>query len=165
MRLLHYSNEEFEFDPTMEYRDFHYSKPNGLWVSVEGEDDWKWWCEAEEFQLENLTVSYEVKLKENANILYLNSPEELFAFTKELFAFTKKYPFATRVFDKEYDTYKLNWAKIKEKYQGIIIPKYFWECRLALESNWYYGWDCASGCIWDLNCIDEFNLTKEEEGK
>ena len=32
--------------------------------------------------------------------------------------------------------------------------------------NWYYTWDVASGCIWDLNAIDNIELkhtlTKEE---
>ncbi len=53
-------------------------------------------------------------------------------------------------------TYQLEWDKVKDKYQGIIIAPYQWECRLALETCWYYGWDCASGCIWDLDCIKEF---------
>ena len=28
---------------------------------------------------------------------------------------------------------------------------------------WYYGWDCASGCIWDVSCIEEFKLRKNDE--
>ena len=153
MKLIHYANAEFSLEPKEYDQELltWKAKPNGLWVSVQGKDDWKNWCESEEFRVENLAVSYEVKLKKNANICYLKSKEELFDFTK-------KYPSKTRVFDPDSDTYQLNWSEISEHYQGIIIPKYLWECRLALESSWYYGWDCASGCIWDLECIKEFKL-------
>lgn len=60
-------------------------------------------------------------------------------------------------------TYELDWLKVKQKYQGIIIAPYQWKCRMAQETKWYYGWDCASGCIWDLDCIDEFKLIEINE--
>ena len=44
---------------------------------------------------------------------------------------------------------------------GIIISPYQWDCRLALESGWYYGWDCSSGCIWDISCIQDFIFLEE----
>ena len=25
---------------------------------------------------------------------------------------------------------------------------------------WYHGWDCASGCIWDLKAIDSINVRR-----
>jgi hypothetical protein len=28
-----------------------------------------------------------------------------------------------------------------------------WECRLDPAAAWYYGWDCASGCVWNLEVI------------
>jgi len=153
MKLIHYTNEKFSLE-TREYNqnDVHWNaKPHGLWVSIEGDYDWKWWCEAETFQLENLAVSYEIKLKWKSKILRLKS-------AKEILEFTKLYRLTTRGFDSENDTYQINWHEVKKKYQGIIIAPYQWSCRLALESCWYYGWDCASGCIWDLDCIKEFKL-------
>lgn len=156
MRLIHYAHEEFALVPR-KYDQSELSwqaKPNGLWVSVE--HHWKWWCEAEEFNLENLVVSYEVKLKKKANILYLRTEEEVFEFAK-------LYPWLRKQWDDPIgrdlcQAYELDWNKVKAKYQGIIIAPYQWNCRLSPKSNWYYGWDCASGCIWDLDCIKEFKL-------
>lgn len=163
MKLIHYSPREIEFQNNYLYDQnevkFH-SKPNGLWVSVEGEDDWKNWCLDEKFCLERLRFSYEIVLKNNANILYLTTP-------KEIYEFSEKYSWRSRPrisggFDPKEDTHELNWFEIKNKYQGIIISPYQWECRLALESSWYYGWDCSSGCIWDMNCIDFMEFIGED---
>lgn len=153
MKFIHYTHEEFEIEPRdYDQSKLHWqSKPRGLWFSVEGPEDWKWWCEAENFCIENLKISYELKIKEKSKILWIETE-------KDIFEMTNKYPMRTRSYDIFSDTYQLNWKKVKEEYQGIVIPKYFWECRLALESCWYYGWDCASGCIWDVDCIEEFKL-------
>jgi hypothetical protein len=162
MKLIHYTNEKFSLEPK-QYNQSEIiwkSKPNGLWVSVEGEDGWKEWCESEEFRLENLVISYEVKLKKKANILHLRTHEEIINFSK-------LYPFIKPQWDTPEGrlicaSYEIDWEKVAENYEGIIISPYQWECRLARESSWYYGWDCASGCIWDLECIKEFKLRKEK---
>lgn len=150
--LIHYSDQPFTLDLSYDYRqschNWH-AKPVGLWFSVEGPYDWKWWCEGENFRVDHLAVAYKITLKRDANIIYLNNPEELYVFTQ-------KYNRPTRFWDPEQDTYQLRWEDIKALYQGIIIPNYLWDCRLALESSWYYGWDCSSGCIWDLTCIESF---------
>ncbi len=162
MRLIHYTNEEFKLEPReYDQDDFRrQAKPHGLWISVEGELDWKSWCEGENYILENLAISYEVKLKKKAKILHLKTDADIFRFTK-------KYPYmkTARPSPEERvtpDTYELDWKKVKEEYQGIIIAPYQWNCRLALGSSWYYGWDCASGCIWDISCIKEFKLMEKK---
>jgi hypothetical protein len=157
MRLIHYTEKEFELEPRVydQAKLKWYAKPHGFWVSVEGEDDWKEWCEKENFRTEGLLVSYDVILKENAKILHLKT-------TYEIIEFTKIYNRSTRPC---FDTYEINWVKLKDLYQGIIIAPYQWDCRLALETSWYYTWDCASGCIWDLDCIEEFKLRKMEYAK
>ncbi len=159
MRLIHYSKNPIGCLENREYsqKDLNWqAKPNGLWLSVEGckgtnNYNWKQWCESEGFNLSCLAICYEVILHENANIIHLKS-------AKEIFEFSKFYPLKTRHWDAEWDTYQLQWDEVKEKHQGIIIAPYQWECRLALETCWYYGWDCASGCIWDINCIKEFKM-------
>jgi hypothetical protein len=158
MNLIHYTKEKFSLEPG-EYPQSELSwnaKPNGLWVSVEGPYDWKWWCESVGFNLYDLAVSYEITLKENAKILFLDTEAEIFGMAK-------KYPYEIENFNSYLDTYQLNWNEIKKEYQGIIIPQYFWACRMSLYSCWYYGWDCASGCIWDLSCIEEFKLKENME--
>jgi hypothetical protein len=156
MRLIHYTNEKFSLEPR-KYEQAELSwqaKPNGIWFSVEAENvgyNWKEWCELERFQLQSLQYSYDIILKEYAKIIHLKTSEEIFQFTK-------KYPLKTRDWDVEWDTYQLEWNEVKKIYQGIIISPYQWPCRLSLESCWYYGWDCSCGCIWDLDCIEEFKL-------
>lgn len=51
----------------------------------------------------------------------------------------------------------LDWAAIGKLYDGIIIAPYLWERRLNGGAMWYYGWDCASGCIWNPRAISEVN--------
>lgn len=158
MRLIHYSDREVNLKP-MDYDQSLLSwqaKPNGLWLSVEGPYDWKNWCEGEGFRIENLVVSYEIKLKEDSKILYLQTE-------KEVYNMAIRFPLKSRTWDQEIDSYCLNWPEVKKKYQGIIIPQYQWECRLSQQSCWYYGWDCACGCIWDLSCIEEFKLLESNE--
>jgi hypothetical protein len=126
-----------------------FKKPVGLWVSVDEEYGWKEWCLIEGFRLESLSYKYEVVLKSNANVIILTTKEEIIDFSAKYF---KKGEYW---FDS-----KLDWAKVKETYQGIIITPY--QDGLDEEYSWYYGWDCASGCIWDVSCIKEFNLIEHK---
>lgn len=163
MKLIHYTESPIELEP----RDYHQSellfqaKPHGLWFSVEIDEpllnnyNWKEWCEMEGFRVAALNVSYQIVLKEDANILHLKTEQEILEFTKQ-------FALKTRYWDAEWDTYNIKWDEVKEKYQGIIISPYQWNCRLALETSWYYGWDCSCGCMWDLSCIKEFILQREK---
>jgi hypothetical protein len=163
MKLIHYASEKFSLEP----REYDQSKltwqikPNGLWFSVQGLYDWKWWCEEENYELEKLVVSYELKLKEHVNILYIQTEDEIFNFAKQ-------YPYLRERWNEPIGRdlcqgYELDWNKVKSRYQGMIISPYQWNCRLSPKSNWYYAWDCASGCIWDLDCIEEFKLMETHE--
>lgn len=165
MKLIHYTDIPFTLEPR-KYDQEEYpwkNKPRGLWVSVEGKYDWKCWCEAEGFCLEDLNVSYEVKLKKNAKILHLGTPQEIIDLCN-LFPYLRPQwddPVGRRICR----SYEVNWPKLAQEYQGIVIAPYQWDCRLADECSWYYGWDCASGCIWDIDCIEEFNLQELPHGQ
>lgn len=125
-------------------------KPCGLWVSVEGlgHFGWKDWCESEEWgALANAegqakTLMYEIVLAADANILRLSTPGDIDQFTSEYAA--DRHP------GQEPD-----WQRFAAKYQGIIIAPYSYERRMTQHTLWYYGWDCASGCIWDAAAIAE----------
>lgn len=149
MKLIHYTDKKFSFENRQynQYKLMYNAKPNGFWVSIKGDDDWKSWCESENFNLDKLVVSYEVKLKKNANIIHLKTPIEVFEFGKK---------FYLKNSDWQLKNYcgQIKWDDVKNNYQGIIISPYQWVCRMAVESRWYYGWDCASGCIWDLDCVE-----------
>lgn len=48
--------------------------------------------------------------------------------------------------------FSIDWPAAAKRYAGIEIPHYSWRHRL--EFSWYYGWDVASGCVWDAGCIE-----------
>ncbi len=117
-------------------------KPRGLWVSVKGDSDWKEWCESGGFRLDTLTCETRVILDDNHNILLLSGPGELDAFTME-YEGIPEYPGDRRI----------DWDLVASRYDGIVIAPYFWQRRMAEHTRWYYGWDCASGCIWNPAAI------------
>ena len=120
-------------------------KPKGLWVSVE--DAWEEWCKEQEYQLSHLKVKVKVELLAYNNVLWLYTEEEFEEF-QCLFGVSR------------YDSLLINWRKVAEEYGGIIISPYFWGFRLASNSLWYYGWDCASGCIWNEEEVENLEETK-----
>jgi len=154
--LIHYSYAPLDH---LSFRDQSKSavKPKGLWVSVEnGNDDgWKDWCLSEEFKLRNLNSESEVVLKTEAKILILKSIADIHAFTE---MYKTKPPYIKDCSEVYNGTTYINWSAVAEKHQGIIITPYQYGCRLNDNCFWYYGWDCASGCIWDPMAIKEVNL-------
>jgi hypothetical protein len=77
---------------------------------------------------------------------------------------------ALRAFTTEFgDLTAINWAAVATKYVGIEIAPYQWSCRTSLQ--WYYGWDVASGCVWDADAVQltylgrlaEFAAAENEE--
>ena len=144
MNLSHYHSVPFELDHEYKYHQSTGPKPSGLWVSVDGEYDWREWCTVEGFNTEDLAVQHRVILKPDANIWHLTEPEQL-----------RRVP--TR--DMHHVRWDVPWPRIAEDFQGIIISPYQWSVRMEL--LWYYGWDCASGCIWDLSAIEKMEVMDE----
>lgn len=151
-RLIHFSDSKI--DEPLRDVDAQESgrKPKGFWISVEGGDDgWKSWCEAEGFALDKFEVSYEIKLVEMPNIKIISNALDLDCFHEKY-----KEPISPEAV---YVRDHINWNRVADEYKGIIIAPYIWERRLEGDaSSWYYGWDCASGCIWDTSAIDSINL-------
>lgn len=161
IKTFHYSSEPEELDVSKIYDQILFYKPNGLWFSVEDEEDdqtWKTWCEAEEFCPENLVCCHEITFKTSAKILYLKSFDEILDFTKKYNA-THLFPFS-KVMDES--SFTIDWEVISQEYDGIIIAPYCWNARLDHNTSWYYTWDCASGCIWNLNQIESMKLITQE---
>lgn len=129
-----------------------YDKPNGLWVSVDGDQDWREWCESESFCDINAMLRYSVTLAPHANILVLGGPFGIDAFTAQ-YALTRH----------GIDRYGIDWPSVASAYQGIIIAPYCWQRRMSDHTSWYYGWDCASGCIWDASAIGSINMASPLE--
>lgn len=132
---------------------FEASKPSGLWVSVDGEYGWPEWNVDNEYSDLDARHRYRVTLAGDADILWLTEPDQLHTFSR-------LYPAddgaARRWGDLVgMDPRFIDWPAVAARHQGIIITPYQWECRM--ETLWYYGWDCASGCIWDSSAISELS--------
>lgn len=140
--LCHYSEKPFIFNPQKTYSQEDHFKPVGLWLSVEGENGWKEWCETENFHLNGLTFKTIFELSPDANILHITSEAELDNFSK-IFALPNS----------KHDLRSINWHNVKNLYDGIIIAPYIWQRRHTLHTFWYYSWDCASGCIWNCSIL------------
>jgi hypothetical protein len=116
-------------------------KPRGLWVSAASERSWSAFCESIGLPLGSFC--YDVHLAADAHILFIDDAAGLDSFTEE---------FGTAVplgFMKGID-----WPGVAAQYQGILVVPYIHQRRLTLHTLWYYGWDCAGGCIWDATAID-----------
>jgi hypothetical protein len=141
-RLLHYCAKPTAFDLQREYpAGLRADKPHGLWLSVEGKDDWESWCRDAEFELDSLALKYELVLRPDANILRIGSLYQLDDFDHE---------FGTG--DRDRHVSGIDWTTVRSRWDGIIISPYLWGRRLEL--MWYYGWDCASGVIWNLRSVE-----------
>ena len=49
----------------------------------------------------------------------------------------------------------IDWPRVANDYAGIEICPYLSSKRNDDDSFWYYGWDVASGCVWDPSGIKE----------
>jgi hypothetical protein len=148
MRLLHYSKEPLTRIVSTAHgeRACGSGKTPGLWVSVEGEDDWREWCEREDFPIGGLV--YEIRLAVHANVLHIKTVDELDCFADQ---YRKQSDGYWRRSD--YDA--IDWLRVRADYQGIIIAPYQWARR---SEPWYYCWDVASGVIWDADAVESFTF-------
>ena len=147
-RRFHFSSDKLVLDTKVTEHingSFGNTKPNGLWYSIGY--SWKTWCYMEAFHLEGF--QYRTQLYINPNkVLHLNA-------VKDIDRFTKKYGVDSYV-SKDgtlTDTVRIDWTKVAEKWCGIEISPYQWSRRLTGGAGWYYGWDIASGCIWDTSIL------------
>lgn len=122
-------------------------KPRGLWVSVDGEDDWPSFCERENFRNLNTQAHYRVHLSEDANIRYVTTEHELIEFHDE---------FSDTLIS---SLPRPDWSRVAEQYQGVIFSPYQWSMRLN-GPTWYYGYDCASGCLWSKEAVQSIELVR-----
>lgn len=148
-RLIHYSDEPLTRVTSLPQSGDPYNwhggrKPRGLWVSVEGEQDWREWCKSEDFRNVDEQIATEVILRADHNVLKIGTDLDMLAFHRE---YRAPHYAGMEVID---------WPRVATLYQGIIIAPYRWGQRLGEPcSGWYYSWDCASGVIWDADAVAE----------
>jgi hypothetical protein len=125
-------------------REFGLPKPRGLWYGVG--DSWLRWCESEQLDWIH-HYTYALTLAPGANILRLKS-------LADLTRFQNKYGFHhPGMFEDEKYT-DIDWPRVAKDYDGIEIAPYIWRARFTM--LWYYGWDVASGCIWNARAVKSF---------
>lgn len=125
-------------------------KPKGLWYGIGPS-----WAEWAYYNMPDMIKPYIFKLELNKKkMLVIESVRELDAFEK---IHKVEHPVVPRM------SY-IDWQKVAGKYMGIQIAPYLWQRRM--HSFWYYGWDCASGCIWTPAAIKSVKLyAKYDETK
>jgi hypothetical protein len=150
MRLTHHSRDPLAFDPTRTYDQTEtrgWGKPRGLWLSDDSDFGWKEWCEGEEWNLHGLASQQDFTLAPGANVLHIATAAELIAFDAE---------YSVPLYPESRYTRHPEWARVVEKYDGILITPLQYEMRFDL--TWYAGWDCASGCFWNLSALEEVTV-------
>jgi hypothetical protein len=162
-KYIHYSDKPLNhlLDVPPEAQSENGMKPRGIWFGIGS--SWKDWAATEffgdiptdvkniyaaKFSLEKETA---IVLKKNAKILRIKN-------AKQLDNFTKKYPgedeYLKPVKNVEYGLGRMiNWKRVTKDYDGIIIAPYIASRRLSVQTPWYYGWDVASGCVWNIDAI------------
>lgn len=114
-------------------------KPTGLWYSIDME--WHDWCKSEGTPHWIGQYNYELTIDLSC-ILRLTTVDELRAFTAKFHKFEHREP---------HRAYEIDWGAVAKLYKGIEIAPYQWGARHSL--GWYYTWDVASGCIWDVTSV------------
>jgi len=153
--LIHYSSENTDridlnrtYPQTAEKLTFH--TPNGLWVSVTGNNDWEKYCIKTDTRPENLKSEFQILLKPNAKILVLHGEAVFEDFEKEY----GYYQEGSRIQGENYTLdLSISWDRIISDYQGIIVPVVL--PKLYNMGLWYDVWCCTSGCIWDLQAVEK----------
>lgn len=157
LELAHYSSRSITLDRSREYPQRTpgaYEKPVGFWVSVPGEDDWPTFCRNERFAAERFEFEHTVTLAADASVLLVPGPLEMSRFHNEYSVEPDEWTF---IYGTRHGARPIDWRAVAADYDGIIIAPYQWSHRLEL--SWYYGWDCASGCIWNLDAIAAMTAT------
>ena len=129
-----------------------YDKPTGLWYAFGSA--WLDWCKSEMPHWRG-KYFYEVFIGESRMLVI---HDEL-----ELDAFSKKYGIEGSGYSIGFGRFELaiDWESVAKDYDGIDIPVYLWSCRM--EYSWYYGWDVAAGCIWNLRQVEMIPVTKKKK--
>ncbi len=165
MAYYHWSAEPVTLQE-MSYPQSGQPKPNGFWFDVNG--GWKRWCAIAEFRPETFRYRHTVTIVDGSRILYLRNPTDIDAFTgaygqnlsgriqflqspEEMDSFAQSY--GRDLFSeiqKQFSNY-IMWEDVAEKYSGIVIAPY--SRTRSQVYLWYYGWNCAGGCVWDTNIL------------
>ena len=120
-------------------------KPEGLWYScynswlnwiLENDMDWKHGNYIHKINLKSKILT-DINHKNSNKLLVIKNIKDLDKLNTE-YGIKGKHQY-------------LDWQKISQDYAGIEICPYLKEIRFTY--NWYYTFDVASGCIWNLSAL------------
>lgn len=170
-RWVHYSGlphqivfYDTDYSKARKYPEHGLFKPIGLWITPYGqEDNWFEWSMTEEFRISDLNYVHDVELAVCANILRIASVEGLDAFSQQyaIDTFAGRETIISSTGERLESWMYCDWQRLAQRYDGIIISPYQWSRRHMHQgprTDWYYSWDCASGCIWNARAIESINL-------
>jgi hypothetical protein len=149
MRLVHYSDREVRLplDPITQAV-APSLKPIGFWLSDDdAEVTWRRWCEEADIFLERLTHVHDVTLAADCRALQLGTPSAIDQFT-EAYSVDLLPGIRRGIY--------VDWARVARDYDALICSPYVWERRLG--PMWYYGWDCASACVFNPAAVGSIVL-------
>lgn len=115
-----------------------YGKPSGLWYAVGTE--WIDWVETE---MPKWLGDKFYKIETTEQVLKIDAQYKFNEFVRK-YGVASKFSYDPKHMD-------IDWAKVAKDYAGIEIAPYRHSMRH--EYIWYYGWDVASGCIWNKSGI------------
>jgi len=119
-------------------------KPIGIWYDID--NSWTEWCKR---NMPDWTYKNHFELDiDESKILIIDTKEKLLDFDKQY-----SIPLSNRIGSIIGNISVIDWTSVSNKYSGIEISPYRYDCRFGL--FWYYGWDVASGCIWNFDCVKE----------
>lgn len=145
--LTHYTEEPFTLDRTRTYDQSGLSiKPHGLWLSDDSDLGWPVWCRDEGFQTEALEHATRFVIAPSANVLHLRTKAEVCKLAS-------LYPSKAFLAGLQNRSGYVDWETFARRFDGILITPYQWSARLNFDATWYYGWDVASACVWNLDAI------------
>jgi hypothetical protein len=145
MRCIHHSPKPLRLedlrDGNQTYVTDGGAKPDGLWFSVGDGADWRALAK-ERYNADQVLFQYEVVLAERANIWHISNAEAIDALTAE---YGKM-----RGDGKQ----SIEWARIANKFAGIIIAPHCGERSTFEPTRWYSYWEVACGCVWVVKAVE-----------
>jgi len=159
--IINLNQQEIVFGDTYDEKRKHgkyhlcpFMKPDGFWFSPENDKQeydgsWRDYLQQECHGGELLNYKYHVELASCANLLILDTVAKMYEFNKRYLLYYEEPVLRSLA---------ILWQKVALDYQGIIIAPYHDSLRLHPNFRWYYLWDCASGCVWDISAVQSIKL-------
>lgn len=143
----HYGNDHFDntLVKPIKNRDTWGKPAGGFWGSrIDAGVSWKEWCEAEYYEVQQLSRHFDFTLKDGAKILQIKNKIEFEKIRQEHkdWFLKPKWDFI--------DKFYLDFEKMSKLFDGIEV---FAGSDRELYFD-FYGWDCDSIVIFNLDCVE-----------